>query len=161
MTRAARFFPGFMLAGCALPPGGIPTGGVGVAARKAAAKREFQTGFVASGARFRYHPYGGQGRAWNSRMEGTYRAHRRDSRVAYAVKNLHTGAYLGEHQADLMMMGGSMPKPAVAATLLEKRQGRLTREEFQHIVHVCDKSVNASWIALMNRLSYADEQRFE
>ncbi len=161
LVRCARMMPGMAAAGCALPPGGFQTGGVGVAARRASAKREFQTGFLASGARFRYHPYGGQGRAWTSRMESAYRAHRRDPRVAYAVKNLHTGAYLADFQADLLMAGGSMPKPAVAATLLEKRRGQLTREEVQHIVHVCDKSINASWSALLARLNAADEHRFE
>ena len=161
LRRLLMAAPTLAAGGCALPPGGLHSAGLGGAARKAAAKREFQTGFLASGAAFRYHPYGGQGRAWTSRMESTYRANRRDPRVAYAVKNLHTGAYLAGHQADLMMDGGSMPKPAVAATLLEKRQGRLTREEFQHIVYVCDKSINGSWMALLARLNAADERAFE
>lgn len=94
-------------------------------------------------------------------MEQTYRAHRRDPRIGYAVKNLHTGRYLAEFQADQLFFGGSMPKPAVAATLLEKRRGHLTREEFQHIVYVCDKSINASWFALLSRITLADEQHFE
>jgi hypothetical protein len=153
--------PAIGLAGCALPPEVLRPTGVGLQARKAAAKREFRSGFLASGARFRYHPYGGQGRAWTSRLDGTYRAHRRDPRVAYTVKNLATGAYLAEFQGDLMMSGGSMPKPAVAATILEKRQGQLSQDEFQHIVKVCDKSVNSSWSALLARLNHGDEQRFE
>jgi hypothetical protein len=73
-------------------------------------------------------------------MEQVYRAHGRDPRIGYAVKNLATGRYLAEFQADKLFMGGSMPKPAVAAVLLEKRRGNLSREEFQNIVYVCDKA---------------------
>ena len=48
----------------------------------------------------------------------------------------------------------------IAAMLLEKRRGALSYEEFMHAVYVCDKSVNASWMALQSRLSPADEQLF-
>lgn len=127
---------------------------------RAQAQWEYQHYFVASGARFRYHPYGGQGRAWTSQMERMYQAHRRDPRVGYVVKNLRTGSYLAQFQADRLFMGGSMPKPMISAMLLEKRRGALSYEEFMHVVQVCDKSVNSSWMALQSRLNSADEQAF-
>ena len=144
------------LAGC-VSPGGA---GLDGASRRSLAKWEFQQRFLASGARFRYLPYGGQGRAWTLQMERLYRAFRSDSRVGYAVKNLHTGRYLAEHQADQLFMGGSMPKPPIAAMLLDKRQGACSYEEFMHIVYVCDKSLNSSWMALHSRLTPADEASF-
>jgi len=127
---------------------------------RAQAQWEYQHYFVASGAHFRYHPYGGQGRAWTAQMEQMYQAHRRDPRVGYVVKNLRTGSYLAQFQADRLFMGGSMPKPMISAMLLEKRRGALSYEEFMHVVQVCDKSVNASWMALQSRLTSADEQAF-
>lgn len=145
------------LAGCVSTGGAMMDGG----SRRNAAQWEFQQRFLASGARFRYHPYGGQGRAWTMQMERFYQAHRTDSRVGYAVKNLHTGRYLVEHQADRLFMGGSMPKPPIAAMLLEKRQGACSYEEFMHIVYVCDKSVNSSWVALQSRLTPSDEAMFK
>ena len=54
-----------------------------------------------------------------------------------------------------------MPKPAVAAVLLERARGNLSREEFQHIVYVCDKSVNASWFYLLSRFGLYDEEVFK
>jgi hypothetical protein len=54
-----------------------------------------------------------------------------------------------------------MPKPALSAVLLEARAGRLSQEEFQHIVNVCDRSINESWFAILGRISDADEQAFE
>jgi hypothetical protein len=145
------------LVGCAVPATSV----LGISARKARAQWEYHNRFLASGARLRFRAHSAHGRPWTSGMEQVYRAHRRDPRVGYAVKNLHTGRYLAEFQADRLFVGGSMPKPAVAATLLEKRQGNLTREEFQHIVYVCDKSINASWFTLLSRITLADEQHFE
>ena len=43
--------------------------------------------------------------------------------------------------------------------LLEKRQGACSYEEFMHIVYVCDKSLNSSWMALHSRLTPADQGR--
>jgi hypothetical protein len=146
-----------VLGGCTGPVGSSLAGG---ATRKARAQWEFQHYFLASGARFRYHPYGGQGRAWTSDMQRTYEAYRRDPRVGYVVKNLYTGAYNAAFQADRLFMGGSMPKPMIAAMLLEKRRGSLSYEEFMHAVMVCDKSVNSSWMALHARLTGADEAAF-
>jgi len=150
--------PAAALTSCVSTGGGIGLDGTG---RRNAAKWEFQERFLASGARFRYHPYGGQGRAWTSQMEYFYRRHRTDPRIGYAVKNLHTGHYHAQHQADRLFMGGSMPKPPIAAMLLEKRQGACSYEEFMHIVQVLDKSVNASWMALQARLTPQDEASFK
>ena len=146
------------LGGCTGPVGSSLAGG---SARKARAQWEFQHYFLASGARFRYHPYGGQGRAWTQEMQRFYEAHRYDSRVGYVVKNLHTGVYHALFQADRLFMGGSMPKPMIAAMLLEKRGGALSYEEFMHAVMVCDKSVNSSWMALQARLTGTDEAAFD
>lgn len=145
------------LAGCAAPA----SSALGFSARKTRAQWEYHNRFLASGARLRFRSHSAHGRPWTAGMEQTYRAHRRDPRIGYAVKNLRTGRYLAEFQADRLFVGGSMPKPAIAATLLEKRRGNLTREEFQHIVYVCDKSINASWFALLGRITLADEQYFE
>jgi hypothetical protein len=146
-----------VLASCVLPE----DSSLGGLSGKARAQWEYQHYFTGSGARFRYHPYGGQGRAWTAQMEQLYQSHRHDPRVGYAVKNLRTGAYLAEFQADRLFMGGSMPKPMISAMLLEKRSGALSYEEFMHVVQVCDKSVNASWMALQSRLTPADEQAFD
>ena len=81
--------------------------------------------------------------------------------MAFAVQNLSTGGYLAEQRADEVMFGGSMPKPAVSAALLERRQGILSRDEYMHIVKVCDRSINASWKALLPLFTHADEQAFE
>lgn len=135
-------------------------GGAGIGGRSWA-KREYREKFLASGARIRFAARGGQGRAWTTQLQRGYDSFKTDARVGYAVKNLRTGRYLAAHNADEQKFGGSMPKPAVAATLLEKRKGNLTREEFQHIVNVCDKSINASWKALLTRFNHADEQAFE
>ena len=170
------------LAGCALPPltalrpsglvfapagSGMPLTGSGMPfvgsgfVRKAMAQREFQQYFLVSGASFRFGPKPAYGKPWTSQHEAGYANNKRDSRIGYAVKNLSTGAYLAEHQADRLMNGCSMPKPAVSAVLLESRAGRLSREEFQHVVNACDLSVNASWMAMLARFTYADEQAFE
>ncbi len=129
--------------------------------RKSRAQWEFQRRFLASGAAFRYYPRGARGLAWTARQEASYRAHRADPRVGYAVKNLATGRYLAEFQADKLFMGGSMPKPAVAAVLLERRRGALSRDEFQHIVKACDRSENASWFYLLGLIGPYDEQLFK
>jgi len=165
-----------LLSGCILPPlrevrrSGLvfaPAGAgntplmIGGAARKAAALREYQQTFLVSGAMFRFGPKPAHGREWTSRLAQGYATSKRDRRIGYAVKNLATGLYLAEHQADLLMNGCSMPKPALSATLLEARQGRLSTEEYQHIVNVCDRSINASWQAILARLTAADEQAFE
>jgi hypothetical protein len=144
--------------GCTGPVASSLAGG---AARKARAQWEYQHYFLASGARFRYHPYGGQGRVWTTQMQRMYEAYRGDPRVGYVVKNLHTGAYHAAFQADRLYMGGSMPKPMISAMLLEKRRGALSYEEFMHVVQVCDKSVNSSWMALHARLTAADEAAFQ
>lgn len=134
---------------------------VGGAARKAAALREYQQTFLVSGAMFRFGPKPAHGREWTGRLAQGYAASKRDKRIGYAVKNLATGLYLAEHQADLLMNGCSMPKPALSATLLEARHGRLSTVEYQHIVNVCDRSLNASWHAILARLTAADERTFE
>ncbi|WP_166647132.1 serine hydrolase [Prosthecobacter fusiformis] len=163
-----------LLTGCALPPlsevsrtglvfapagGGTPflSGG----ARRTLALREYQQTFLVSGASFRCAPKPAFGLAWTNHLQHGYTRSKRDPRIGYAVKNLATGTYLAEHQADLVMNGCSMPKPALSAVLLDARAGRLTREEFQHIVNVCDLSINASWMALLARISHDNEQTFE
>ena len=139
--------------------GGVGT--LGVSARKSRAQWEYHNRFLASGARLRFRAHSAHGRPWTSRYEQFYREHRHDPRVGYAVKNLATGRYLADFQADKMFMGGSMPKPAVAAVLLERSRGNLSREEFQHIVYVCDKSINASWFYLLSRFGPYDEEVFK
>ena len=73
--RACMAMMPSVLGGCAGPGASSFAGG---ASRKARAQWEFQHYFLASGARFRYHPYGGQGRAWTQEMQwndspvGTY-----------------------------------------------------------------------------------------
>ena len=129
--------------------------------RKAAAQSEFQKGFIASGASFRFAPHAAHGRPWTNSLQAGYNRFKTDSRVAFAVQNLDSGKYLAEQRADEVMFGGSMPKPAVSATLLELRQGKLSRDEFMHIVKVCDRSINASWKALLPLFTHADEQAFE
>ncbi len=148
------------LSGCAAPGQGGSIG-LGYAARKSRAQWEYHNRFLASGARLRFRAHNAHGRPWTTRYEQAYRAYRRDPRVGYAVKNLHTGRYVAEFQADQLFIGGSMPKPAVAALLLERKQGRLTRDEFQHIVYVCDKSINASWYHLLGCTGPQDEQHFK
>lgn len=138
-----------------------PTGQPLQARGAASAKREFKEKFLASGAAFRFSPHGGHGRPWTSELEKGYESFKKHPDVCYAVKNLRSGGYKATHQADNSMHGGSMPKPAVAACVLEKKKGDLTREEFQHIVNVCDRSINASWQALLSRFTTADEQAFE
>jgi len=143
------------LAGCA------STSVLGVSARRTRAQWEYHNRFLASGASLRFRSHSAHGRPFTSGMESVYRTHKRDPRIGYAVKNLATGHYLAEFQADQLFVGGSMPKPAVAAMLLEKRRGILTREEFQNVVYACDLSRNESWYYLMARLNSADEQAFE
>jgi hypothetical protein len=128
---------------------------------QAAAKREFEEKFLASGAGFRFPPHPAHGRVWTPDLQAGYDSFKHDPRVGYAVKNLRSGTYLAAHNADEQKFGGSMPKPAVAAVLLEARQGNLTRDEWMHIVQVCDRSVNASWKALLGKFTHADEQAFE
>lgn len=164
-----------LLAGCALPPmvqvrssglvfapagSGIPLVS-SVAARRALALREHQQYFQVSGAFFRFGAKPAFGLAWTPQLQRGYEQIKHDSRACYAVKNLATGAYLAEHQADRVMTGCSMPKPAVSAVLLEARAGRLSTEEFQHVVNAIDLSVNASWMELLRRFSDQDEQAFE
>lgn len=156
LRRAAGALP-LAFVGCAASPTSV----LGFSARKTRAQWEYHNRFLASGARLRFRAHAAHGRPFTAGMEAVYRAHRRDPRVAYAVKNLATGRYLAEFQADKLFFGCSMPKPAVSALLLEKRQGNLTREEFQNIVYACDRSINASWFYLMARLTHADEQYFE
>jgi hypothetical protein len=174
LLQRALGLPSALLTGCALPltevgPSGVvfvPSGAgtpllTGGSARKALALREYQQTFLVSGATFRFHPKPAFGKPWSGQFERGYAMGKRESRIGYAVKNLATGMYLAEHQADRVMNGCSMPKPALSAVLLEARRGRLTREEYQHIVNVCDLSINASWFALLARISAADEQSFE
>jgi hypothetical protein len=59
------------------------------------AQWEFWHCFLASGARFRYHFYGRQGRSWTHDTQRFYEARRHDSRVGDVVKNLHAVAYDG------------------------------------------------------------------
>lgn len=132
-----------------------------VSGRRAAALREYNQRFLVSGATFRFGPKPAFGMAWTAELERGYASIKHDPRLGYAVKNLSTGAYLAEYQADRVLTGASMPKPAVSAVLLESKQGNLTREEFQHIINACDLSINASWHAMLSRFSAADEQYFE
>lgn len=145
------------LAGCAV-------GGAGClmssSARQARAHWEFHDCFLRSGAYLRYHPHAAHGRSWTQRYEQAYRAYCGDPRVGYAVKNLATGRYLAEFQVDRLFVGGSRPKPAVAAVLLERARGNLSREEFQHIANACDKSDNSSWFYLLSRIGPYDEHHF-
>lgn len=53
-----------------------------------------------------------------------------------------------------------MPKPALSAIVLERYKGKLSRENFMHIVKVCDKSINASWRALNTLYTIEDERAF-
>ena len=174
LLKCALGLPSALLTGCALPslsevrrtglvfaPAGGGTPLVSGGARRALALREYQRTFLVSGASFRCAPKPAFGLAWTQQLQHGYDTSKRDSRIGYAVKNLATGAYLAEHQADIVMNGCSMPKPALSAVLLEARAGRLSREEFQHIVNVCDLSINASWFAILARLSDAHEQAFE
>jgi hypothetical protein len=174
LQRALCLCPA-LAAGCALPPlsqvrssglayvppGGGPPFVTGGAARRLAALREYRELFLVSGAHLRFSPKPAYGKPWTDQLAAGYAVSKRDGRIGYAVKNLSTGSYLAEHQADRLMNGCSMPKPALSATLLEARGGRLTGEEFQHVVNVCDLSINASWFAILARLSAADEQNFE
>lgn len=155
LQRVLCAIPGLVV-GCAATASPL-----GASARRSRAQWEHCQRFLASGAQFRYYPRGANGRPWTSAMEYTYRAHKRDPRVSYAVKNLATGRYLAEFQADQIFGGGSMPKPAVAAVLLERRQGRLSREEFMHVVKACDKSENASWYHMLGLIGPYDEERFK
>lgn len=132
-----------------------------VSGRRAAALREYQERFQVSGATFRFAPKPAYGMAWTSELQRGYETFKSDSRLGYAVKNLSSGAYLAEFQADRVLTGASMPKPAIGALLLESRQGNLTREEFQYIINACDLSINESWRAMLARLSDADEAAFE
>jgi hypothetical protein len=176
LLHHALRLPPVLLAGCALPPLSLvrPTGLVSVApagsglplvsssaGRRAVALREHQQHFQVSGAFFRFSAKPAFGMAWTSELQRSYEQIKHDSRATYAVKNLATGAYLAEKQADRIMTGCSMPKPAVSAVLLESRAGNLHAEEFQHIVNACDLSVNASWHAMLARFSDQDEQAFE
>jgi len=156
LRRALAALP-LTLAGCVASSTSV----LGVSARRSRAQWEYHNRFLASGARLRFRSHSAHGRPWTSSMEQTYRAHRRDPRIGYVVKNLATGRYLAEFQADRLFVGGSMPKPAVAAVLLEKRRGNLTREEFQNIVYACDQSINASWFYLLARITPEDERNFE
>jgi len=158
-TRRAWMW-GCLAAGSATLAGCASGSLLDASTRKNRSQWEFHQQFLASGAGFRYHPYGGQGRPWTAQMEQAWQAHRRDPRVGYVVKNLRTGYTLAEFQSDRVFFGGSMPKPAIAAILLERRQGRLSYEEFMHIVKVCDKSENSSWAALHSRVTPADEAAF-
>jgi|GEM_PF-617974 len=124
------------------------------------AQQEFREKFLASGAQLRYAPHGAHGRAWTSDLEQGYQSFKNHPDVSYAVKRIG-GGYRATHNADRLMHGGSMPKPVVAACLLEKKKGNLTREEFQHVVNACDRSVNASWRAMLARFDHGDEQHFE
>ncbi|HEY1052240.1 MAG TPA: hypothetical protein VGE39_20855 [Prosthecobacter sp.] len=141
----------------------VLTGGAeaATASRKTRAQWEFQRKFLASGAAFRYYPRGSNGRPWTTQLDQAYRAYRHDPRVGYAVKNLATGRYLAEFQADNLYSGSSMPKPAVAAVLLERNRGNLSRENFMHIVKACDKSENASWFHMLGLIGPYDEQAFK
>ncbi|HRH97274.1 MAG TPA: hypothetical protein PLB55_15150 [Prosthecobacter sp.] len=132
-----------------------------VAGRRAAALSEYKQRFLVSGATFRFPAKPAFGMAWTSEAQRGYESIKHDTRLGYAVKNLSTGAYLAEYQADRVLIGASMPKPAVSAVLLEARQGHLTREEFQHIVNACDLTINASWHAMLSRFSDSDERAFE
>ncbi|HYF37399.1 MAG TPA: hypothetical protein VD994_19010, partial [Prosthecobacter sp.] len=141
LLQRALCLPSAFLAGCALPPLSAvrPTGVVfapgsgtplltGTAARRALALREYQQTFLVSGATFRFGPKPAFGKPWTNQLERGYATSRNDSRISYAVKNLATGMYLAEHQADRLMNGCSMPKPALSAVLLEARGGRLSTE---------------------------------
>jgi len=132
-----------------------------VSGRRAAALLEFNQRFLVSGATFRFAPKPAFGLAWTAELQRGYESIKHDPRLGYAVKNLTTGAYLAEHQADRVLIGASMPKPAVSAVLLESRQGQLSREGFQHIINACDLSINASWHAMLSLFSDADERAFE
>ena len=121
---------------------------------------EFERTFVPSGARFRYPPHGAHGLPWTSDLEAGYRRFKLDARAGYAVQNLRTGRYLAEHNADEIKSGGSMPKPAVSAIVLDRYQSELSQENFMHIVKVCDRSINASWRALNRLYTIEDERRF-
>ncbi|MEM7699288.1 MAG: hypothetical protein AAF236_12900 [Verrucomicrobiota bacterium] len=147
------------LAGCTSSGGG--SGGSAAVGGRTWAKREYQTKFLASGASMRFSPRGAYGRTWTAELQEGYEKYKNHPDVSYAVKNLGSGGYKATHNADRVQHGGSMPKPAVAACLLEKKKGDLTREEFQHIVNVCDRSINASWRALLTRFDQSDEQFFE
>jgi hypothetical protein len=69
--------------------------------------------------------------------------------------------YHAAFQAVRLFMGRSIPKPMISAMLLEKRGVALSYEKFMHVVLVCDKSVNSSWMALKSRLTSADEASFD
>lgn len=168
--------PPAFLAGCALPPLSLvrwsglvsvsPTGAnlplmSPAGGRRAAALREYQQHFQVSGAFFRFGPKPAFGLAWTPELQRGYEQIKHDPHVTFAVKNLATGNYLAEQQADRVMFGCSMPKPAVSAVLLEARAGSLNGEEFQHIINACDLSVNASWHALLGRFTDQDEQSFK
>lgn len=176
LLQRAMCLPSALLSGCILPPlsevrrSGLvfaPAEGsgtpffTGMAARRAMALREYQKTFLVSGAMFRFGPKPAHGKPWTDQLELGYAASKRDARISYAVKNLATGLYLKEHQADRLMNGCSMPKPALSAVLLESRRGHLSGEEFQHIVNVCDRSLNASWFAILARITAEQEQAFE
>ncbi|MEO0413330.1 MAG: hypothetical protein AAF226_00100 [Verrucomicrobiota bacterium] len=166
--RNRRDFARLALAGSplALLPACSPSGfssansGASMGGR-AGAKHEYQSKFIASGAKMRYAPRGGQGRQWTTELQRGYETYKTHPDVGYAVKSLNSGRYLATHFADSPKHGGSMPKPAVAACLLEKRKGNLTQTEFQHVVNACDKSINASWRAMLALFDQADEQHFE
>ena len=158
LRRALCALPAaFGASGCVAGQGGS----LGIAARKNRALWEYRQFFLGSGASFRFYPRGSNGQPWTAQLDHAYRAHRRDPRVAYVVKNLATGRYLAEFQADQLFTGSSMPKPAVGAILLERKRGNLTDVEFQHIVNACDRSENASWYYLLGRIGPYDEQAFK
>ena len=156
------------LGGCAVPSNETPDrdrrskpAAAGRSGRgKTAAKAELQREFYASGANFRYPPHPAHGRAWDSKLESGYKSFKHDARVGFAVQNLRTGRYLAEHNADEQKMGGSMPKPALSGIILERNKGHLSKENFMHIVKVCDKSINASWRALTPLYTMEDERAF-
>jgi len=158
MRRGLAALPALLTA-CAASAGGGAA--LGYAARKRRAQWEFHNRFVASGAAFRFRPHSAHGRPWTSRFEQTYRSHKSDARIGYLVKNLTTGRNLADFQADRLFLGGSMPKPAIAAVLLERQRGSLSRNDFQHIVHACDKSLNDSWFHMLARISPQDEEFFK
>ena len=156
----------FLLAGIPLLAGGCttPSGGGSVTTQasvgKSRAKAEYERTFVASGAALRFPPHGAHGRPWTDKLQAGYDSFKLDPRAGYAVQNLRSGRYLAEHNADEIKFGGSMPKPALSAIVLDRYRGELSRENFMHIVKVCDRSINASWRALTKLFTLEDERRF-
>jgi len=96
----------------------------------------------------------GQGNTFGATQRARYcQLKRNPAKIQWAVNNLETGDVISRSgNAEELYFGASTSKLFVAAALLDKQKGRLTRAQLRQLVKMIVVSSNTAWLDLQKQV---------